>query len=105
MNPVDGATTFPVLVRNNASLARSEDTFRCMEAVSRGNLAAVVARNLSMTRSLRAVDALLLVLTGGKGSITQWVHAEYIVGSETIRPPFTQQVRGGYFLKIGRAHV
>ena len=25
--------------------------------------------------------------TGGKGSITQWVHAEYIVGSETIHPP------------------
>ena len=33
-----------------------------MEAVSWGNLAAVVARNLSITRSLRAVDALLLVL-------------------------------------------
>ena len=38
--------------------------------------------------------------TGGKGSITQWVHAEYIVGSETICPPFTQQVRGGYFSKV-----
>ena len=59
---MDGATTFPVLVRNDVSLARSEDTVRRMEAVSRGNLAAVVARNLSMTRSLRAVDALLLVL-------------------------------------------
>ena len=33
-----------------------------MEAVGQGDLAAVVARNLSMTRSLRAVDALLLVL-------------------------------------------
>ena len=33
-----------------------------MEAVGRGDLAAVVARNLSMTRSLRVVDALLLVL-------------------------------------------
>ena len=38
--------------------------------------------------------------TGGKGSITQWVHAEYMVGSETICPTFTQQVRGGYFSKV-----
>ena len=62
MNLVDGATTFPVPVRNDASLARSEDAVRCMEAVGQGNLAAVVVRNLSITRSLRAVDALLLVL-------------------------------------------
>ena len=62
MNLVDGATTFPVPVRNDVSLARSEDAVRHMEAVGRGDLAAVVARNLSMTRSLRAVDALLLVL-------------------------------------------
>ena len=33
-----------------------------MEAVSRADLAVVVARNLSITRSLCAVDALLLVL-------------------------------------------
>ena len=33
-----------------------------MEAVSWADLAAVVARNLSMTRSLCVVDALLLVL-------------------------------------------
>ena len=38
--------------------------------------------------------------TGGKGSITQWVHAEYMVGSETIRLTFTQWVRGGYFSKV-----
>ena len=62
MNLVDGVMTFPVLVGNDTSLARSEDTVRRMEAVGRGDLAAVVARNLSMTRSLRAVDALLLVL-------------------------------------------
>ena len=62
MNLVDGATTFPVSVGNNVSLTRSEDTVHRMEAVSQGDLAAVVARNLSMTRSLRAVDALLLVL-------------------------------------------
>ena len=33
-----------------------------MEAVGRGDLAAVVARNLSITRSPRVVDTLLLVL-------------------------------------------
>ena len=62
MNLMDGATTFPVLVGNDGSLARSEDAVCHMEAVGRGDLAAVVARNLSMTRSLCAVDALLLVL-------------------------------------------
>ena len=62
MNLVDGATTFPVLVGSDVSLARSEDAVRRMEAVGRGDLAAVVARNLLITRSLRAVDALLLML-------------------------------------------
>ena len=62
MNLVDGATTFPVLVRNDVSLTRSEDAVRRMEAVGWGDLAAVVVRNLLMTRSLHAVDALLLVL-------------------------------------------
>ena len=62
MNLVDGVMTFPVPVGNNASLARSEDAVRRMEAVGQGDLATVVARNLSMTRSLHAVDALLLVL-------------------------------------------
>ena len=62
MNLVDGAMTFPVLVGNDVSLARSEDVVHHMEAVSRGDLAAVVVRNLLMTRSLCAVDALLLVL-------------------------------------------
>ena len=62
MNLVDGVTTFPVLVRNDASLTRSENVVHRMEAVSWGNLAAVVARNLLMTRSLHAVDALLLML-------------------------------------------
>ena len=38
--------------------------------------------------------------TGGKGSITQWVYAEYMVGSETICPTFTQWVGGGYFSKV-----
>ena len=62
MNLVDGVTTFPVSVGNDTSLARSEDAVCCMAAVGRGDLAAVVARNLSITRSIRAVDALLLML-------------------------------------------
>ena len=62
VNLVDGATTFPVPVGNDASLARSEDTVCRMEAVSWGDLAAVVVRNLVITRGLRAVDALLLML-------------------------------------------
>ena len=62
MNLVDGVTTFPVPVGSDTSLARSEDTVRCMVAVSRGDLAAVVVRNLLITRSIRAMDALLLML-------------------------------------------
>ena len=62
MNLVDGVTTFPVPVGNDTSLTRSEDVVHHMEAVSQANLAAVVARNLSITRSLRVVDTLLLML-------------------------------------------
>ena len=62
MNLVDGATTFPVPVGNDTSLTRSEDAAHRMEAVGRANLAAVLVRNLAITRGLRAVDALLLVL-------------------------------------------
>ena len=62
MNLVDGVMTFPVPVGSDMSLARSEDAVRHMEAVGWGDLAVVVARNLLMTRSLRAVDALLLML-------------------------------------------
>ena len=62
MNLVDGVTTFPVPVRSDASLTRSEDAVHHMEAVGRGDLVVVVVRNLLMTRSLCAVDALLLVL-------------------------------------------
>ena len=62
MNLVDGVTTFPVPVENDASLTRSEDVVCRMEAVGWGDLAVVVARNLSMTRSLHAVDTLLLML-------------------------------------------
>ena len=62
MSLVDGAMTFPVPVGNDVSLARSEDVAHCMEAVGWGDLAAVLARNLAITRGLRVVDALLLVL-------------------------------------------
>ena len=62
MNLVDGVTTFPVPVGNNASLARSEDAARRMVAVGRGDLAAVLVRNLVITRGLCVVDALLLML-------------------------------------------
>ena len=62
MNLVDGAMTFPVPVRNDVSLARSENMARCMEAVGRGDLAAVLVRNLAITRGLCVVDALLLML-------------------------------------------
>ena len=55
MSLVDGVTTFPVPVGNDASLARSEDAVHRMEAVGRGDLAVVVARNLSITRGLCAV--------------------------------------------------
>ena len=62
MNLVDGATTFPVPVGNDVSLRRSEDAAHHMEAVSQGDLAVVLVRNLAITRGLCAVDALLLVL-------------------------------------------
>ena len=57
MNLVDGATTFPVPVGNDMSLTRSEDVVCHMEAVGWGNLAVVVVRNLSITRSLCAVSS------------------------------------------------
>ena len=36
-------------------------------------------------------------VTGGKGSFTQWVHGEFIVGSETICPLNIHWVQGEYF--------
>ena len=75
-------TTFPVPVGNNASLARSEDTVCCMEAVSQGDLAVVVVRNLSMTRSLCVVDALLLVLRVQEVQNFEWW--EHSVAAEEV---------------------
>ena len=40
--------------------------------------------------------ARLPVDTGGKGSFTQCVHGEFIVGSETICPPNIHWVQGEY---------
>ena len=82
MNLVDGATTFPVLVRSNASLTRSENTVCRMEAVGWGDLAVVVARNLLMTRSLRAVDVLLLVLRVREVQNFEWW--ERLVAAEEV---------------------
>ena len=82
MNLVDGVTTFPVPVRNDASLARSEDAVCCMAAVGWGNLAAVVARNLAMTRSLCVVDALLLMLCVREVQNFEWW--EHLVVAEEV---------------------
>ena len=91
MNLVDGVTTFPVPVGNDASLTRSEDVVRRMEAVGRGDLATVVVRNLSMTRSLRAVDALLLVLCVREVQNFEWwersVAAEEVPAQELGEEP------------------
>ena len=82
MNLVDGVTTFPVPVGSDASLARSEDAVCRMEAVSWANLAAVVARNLSITRSLCAVDALLLMLRVREVQNFEWW--EHLVAAEEV---------------------
>ena len=54
--------TFPVPARFDMSLTRSKDTVHQMEAVGQGALAAVLMRNLAISRGLRVVDALLLML-------------------------------------------
>ena len=43
------------------------------------------------------VAATRVIHTGGKDQNTQWVHGEFIVSSETIRPPHTQWVHGEFF--------
>ena len=82
MNLVDGATTFPVPVRSDASLVRSEDVARRMVAVGQGDLAAVVARNLSITRSVCVMDALLLVLRVQEVRNFEWW--EHSVAAEEV---------------------
>ena len=82
MNLVDSAMTFPVLVRNDVSLARSEDMACRMEAVGWGDLAAVLARNLAITRGLHAVDALLLMLHVQEVRNFEWW--EHLVAVEEV---------------------
>ena len=82
MNLVDGVMTFPVPVGNNMSLTRSEDAARCMEAVGRDNLAAVLVRNLVITRGLHAVDALLLMLRVWEVQNFEWW--ERLVAAEEV---------------------
>ena len=36
-------------------------------------------------------------LTGGEGTLTQWVHCEFVVSFEAIRPVITQRVCGEFF--------
>ena len=62
MNLVAGVMSFPVLVGFDMSLTRSKDTVCRMEAQGQGDLAAVLRRNLVISRGLHAVDTLLLVL-------------------------------------------
>ena len=39
-------------------------------------------------------------LTGGEGSLIQWVHCEFVVSFEAICPVITQQVCGEFFQKV-----
>ena len=87
MNLVDGAMTFPVPVGNNVSLARSEDTARCMEAVGRGDLAAVLARNLVITRGLCVVDTLLLMLCVQEVQNFEWWECLVVVEEVPAQDP------------------
>ena len=84
MNLVDGVTTFPVPVRNDMSLTRSEDAVCHMAAVGQEDLAVVVVRNLVMTRSLRVVDILLLVLRVQEVRNFEWW--EHSVAAEEVPP-------------------
>ena len=82
MNLVDGVMTFPVPVGNNTSLTSSEDVAYHMEAVGRGDLAAVLARNLVITRGLHAVDTLLLALCVQEVQNFEW--GECSVAAEEV---------------------
>ena len=91
-------TTFPVPVGNNASLARPEDVARCMAAVGRDNLAAVVARNLSITRSVCVMDALLLMLRVQEVRNFEWwersVAAEEVPAQDPVEEGLQQDCFG-----------
>ena len=42
-------------------------------------------------------SARVTVVTGGEGSLTQWVHCEFVVSFEAICPVITHQVCGEFF--------
>ena len=44
--------------------------------------------------------ATLVRTTGGEWTLTQWVHCEFFVSFEAIRPVITQQVCGEFFQKV-----
>ena len=87
MNLVDGATTFPVPVGNDMSLARSKDAARCMEAVGWGDLPAVLAWNLVITRGLHAVDTLLLVLRVQEVRNFEWWEHSVVAEEVPVQDP------------------
>ena len=58
-----------------------------MEAVGRGDLATVVARNLSMTRSLRAVDTLLLMLRVQEVRNFEWWERSVVAEEVPVQDP------------------
>ena len=97
MNLVDGATTFPVPVGSNTSLTRSKDAVCRMEAVDRGGLAAVVVRNLAMTRSLHAVDALLLVLCVREVWNFEWWECSVAAEEVPVQDPGEEEPQQGCF--------
>ena len=96
--------TFPVPVGNNASLTRSEDVARRMEAVGQANLAAVLARNLMITRGLCAVDALLLVLRVREVRNFEWWECSVAAEEVPAQDPGEEEPQQDCF-EIGRAHV
>ena len=87
MNLVDGVMTFPVPVGNDTSLARSEDAAHRMEAVGRANLAVVLARNLAITRGLRVVDTLLLVLRVREVQNFEWWERSVVAEEVPVQDP------------------
>ena len=97
MNLVDGVMTFPVPVRSDTSLARSEDVVCCMEAVGQGDLAAVVARNLVMTRSLCVVDALLLVLHVQEVQNFEWWERSVVAEEVPTQDPGEEETQQDCF--------
>ena len=87
VNLVAGVMSFPVPVRNDTSLTRSEDVVRHMEAVGRGDLAVVIVRNLSITRSLCVVDVLPLVLCVQEVQNFEWWECLVVAEEVSVQDP------------------